>query len=66
MKRIISITMVLLLTVSALTIGIMGLTASADGSTGNNFLLSHPGTGNLNDQTSNPYSQPRGQNFSLS
>ena len=66
MKRIISITMALLLTVSALTIGIMGLTASADGSTGNNFLLSHPGTANLNDQTSNPYSQPRGQNFSLS
>lgn len=66
MKKFVSAALTLLMVFSAISAGIGGIIASADPSADSNFLLSHPDTGNLNDQTSNPYSQPKGQNFSLS
>ncbi|MBR4450576.1 MAG: hypothetical protein IKS39_01930, partial [Clostridia bacterium] len=65
MKRIVSITMALLMCFTAFAIGINGTVAKAADPSASNFLLSNPAPANVNS-TANPYGEPSGRVFSLS
>ena len=65
MKRFISLILSLLMIVSVISTGIAAVIVSADGETGDNFLLSHPTPANV-DSSANPYGKPSGRVFSLS
>ncbi len=65
MKRIVSITMALLMCFTAVAIGINSTVANAADPPASNFLLSHPAPAGVQN-TANPYGKPKNRVFSLS
>ncbi len=63
MKKSVSVLLAFIMVFSVMSVGIVGLIASADSDT--NFLLSHPAPQNV-ENTLNPYGKPANRPFSLS